>query len=76
MLPLDTVAPSFELPNPITGNNLKLQNCKGEKGTVIMFICNHCPFVKHVNEELVNLTNELMEKNQQSFLMLVVLLLD
>ena len=28
-----------------------------------MFICNHCPFVKHVNEELVNLTNELMEKN-------------
>jgi thiol-disulfide isomerase/thioredoxin len=62
MLPLDTVAPSFELPNPITNNNLKLQNCKGEKGTVIMFICNHCPFVKYVNSELVAIANKYLQK--------------
>ena len=32
----------------------------GKKGSLVMFICNHCPFVKHVNEEIVNLSNEIM----------------
>ena len=32
----------------------------GKKGSLVMFICNHCPFVKHVNEERVNLINEIM----------------
>ena len=35
-----------------------LEDIKGTKGTVVMFICNHCPFVKHVNDELVRTAND------------------
>ncbi|GAA4274441.1 thioredoxin family protein [Aquimarina gracilis] len=58
MLPLGTTAPSFSLIDTITKNNVSLENVKGEKGTVIMFICNHCPFVIHVNEEIVRVAND------------------
>ena len=58
MLPLGTQAPFFDLPDVISGENKTLHQLKGEKGTVIMFICNHCPFVKHVNEEIVRLAND------------------
>ena len=49
MLPLGTTAPKFNLMDTVTDKRVDLQSLKGEKGTVIMFICNHCPFVKHVN---------------------------
>lgn len=62
MLPLGTKAPHFELPDTISNQELSLNNLKGENGTVIMFICNHCPFVIHVNEELVNIANEYNSK--------------
>ena len=52
MLPLGTRAPQFELPDTVSGKKISLEDIRGEKGTVIMFICNHCPFVKHVNSEL------------------------
>jgi thiol-disulfide isomerase/thioredoxin len=56
MLPLGTKAPFFELPNPAKDNALQsLDELKGEKGTLVMFICNHCPFVIHVIEKLVEL---------------------
>ena len=58
MLPLGTIAPKFKLMDAITGHLLTLDDIKGEKGTVIMFICNHCPFVKHVNDEIVRIANE------------------
>ena len=61
MLPLGTTMPNFEL----LGIDQKTYTNKifnEKKGSLIMFICNHCPFVKHVNEELVNLTNEIYEK--------------
>jgi len=58
MMPLGTVAPDFTLVDSVTKDTVSLQNIKGEKGTVIMFICNHCPFVKHVNEEIVRLCND------------------
>ena len=58
MLPLDTPAPSFELYDTVSGSLLALDELKGEKGTVIFFICNHCPFVIHVNAELVRIANE------------------
>lgn len=58
MLPLGTTAPDFVLTNAITNKTCSLQDLKGDKGTVIMFICNHCPFVKHVNEELVRIAND------------------
>jgi peroxiredoxin len=58
MLPLGTKAPNFVLMDTITNKPVSLQNVRGEKGTVVMFICNHCPFVKHVNEEIVRLCND------------------
>jgi len=58
MLPLGTIAPDFILVNAVTNKPVSLKNIRGQKGTVVMFICNHCPFVKHVNEELVRLCND------------------
>ncbi|QED37726.1 thioredoxin family protein [Antarcticibacterium arcticum] len=58
MLPLGTEAPDFSLMNAITDKRCSLQELKGDRDTVIMFICNHCPFVKHVNEELVRIAND------------------
>lgn len=58
MLPLGTTAPDFSLPDTVSGKTLSLNVLKSEKGTVVMFICNHCPYVKHVNEELVKLAND------------------
>ena len=57
MLPLGTIAPDFRLPN-IDGRMLSLSEIATGKGLVVMFICNHCPFVKHVAPELVRLTKD------------------
>jgi len=57
MLALGTIAPEFSLFDTVTEKTINLQTLKGDEGTVIMFICNHCPFVIHVNEELVRLAN-------------------
>ena len=62
MLPLGTVAPHFELIDTISDSLLKLEELKGRHGTVIMFICNHCPFVIHVNEQLVKMANDYNDK--------------
>ena len=58
MMPLGTEAPDFSLTNAVTNKPVSLIDVRGEKGTVVMFICNHCPFVKHINEELVRLAND------------------
>ena len=63
MLPLGTVAPAFSLPDAVSGKTLTLDELKGEKATVIMFICNHCPFVKHVNSALTKLANDYLNKS-------------
>lgn len=55
MIPLGTTAPDFTLPDTVSGSSLSLMQLKGEKATVVMFICNHCPYVKHINPELVKL---------------------
>ena len=57
MVALGTEAPDFILPDTVSGKGISLENIKGEIATIIMFICNHCPFVKHVNSELVRLAN-------------------
>lgn len=62
MLPLGTKAPNFELIDTITNTLINLESIIGEEGTVIMFICNHCPFVIHVNSELVSIANEFNTK--------------
>lgn len=58
MLPLGTKAPNFELPDSISGRKLKLSDVYGEKATVVMFICNHCPYVNHLNKEIVKLAKD------------------
>ncbi|WP_422081249.1 thioredoxin family protein [Ulvibacterium sp.] len=62
MLPLGTLAPAFNLTDTVTDKDVGLQDSKGTKGTVIMFICNHCPFVKHVNPEISKLGEEYQKK--------------
>ncbi len=62
MIPLGTLATDFELHDTVSGETLSLQALRGEKGTVIMFICNHCPFVKHVNEGIVTLAGDYQEQ--------------
>jgi thiol-disulfide isomerase/thioredoxin len=55
MMPLGTVAPDFELPDTISGRMLTLSMLKGERGTLIMFICNHCPYVLHIKSQLIDI---------------------
>lgn len=62
MLPLGTKAPNFNLPDTVSNEILSLDNLKGNQGTVIMFICNHCPFVIHVNEAIVKIANTYSSK--------------
>lgn len=62
MLPLGTKAPDFNLIDTISDTHKSLSELKGEKGTVIMFICNHCPFVIHVNEAIVKIANAYKQK--------------
>ena len=57
-----TKAPEFLLPNVVSGENNSFNQLKGNKGTVVMFICNHCPFVLHVNDELVKIANDYQPK--------------
>ena len=62
MVALGTKAPDFLLPDTVSGKQISLKDIKGETATMIIFICNHCPFVKHVNEELVKLGNDYKNK--------------
>lgn len=52
---LGAKAPAFALPDTVSGATLALDQIKGAQATVIMFICNHCPYVQHVNAELVRI---------------------
>ncbi len=62
MMPLGTTAPSFTLPDTVSGKMLSLSELKGAHATLVMFICNHCPYVLHVNEELVKIAKEYQPK--------------
>tara|TARA_Y100001935_G_C17122106_1_gene416265 strand:- start:75 stop:626 length:552 start_codon:yes stop_codon:yes gene_type:complete len=55
---LDMIAPSFNLLN-IDNNYISLENARGENGTVIVFICNHCPYVKAIANRLKKEADEL-----------------
>lgn len=63
MLALGTRAPDFKLLDTLTDKSYSLQAAKGPKATVIMFICNHCPYVKHVMHELVRLAKDYQVKD-------------
>lgn len=62
MLPLGTAAPDFSLPDTVSGKVLSLKDVQTDKGLVVMFLCNHCPYVVHVNDEIVRLSKEYMAK--------------
>lgn len=59
---IGTTAPEFNLLNTVSDKREGLSQLKGAKGTAIFFICNHCPFVVHINERLVQLANDYQSK--------------
>ncbi len=61
MLPLGSVAPAFSLPDT-QGNVVSLSDFAGAPAYLVMFICNHCPYVKHVADELARLGREYQDK--------------
>ncbi|MGF1478110.1 MAG: thioredoxin family protein [Cyanophyceae cyanobacterium] len=55
MLPLATKAPRFELPDVVSNQTVSLKDFADQQGLLVMFICQHCPFVKHIKPELAQL---------------------
>lgn len=58
MIPLGTPAPDFTLPEPATGKDVRLSDIPAGKATVVMFLCNHCPYVLYINPEIVRIVEE------------------
>src|ERR1700736_2757822 len=63
MLPLGTKAPAFNLNDVISEKNITLDSFKDKNALLVMFICRHCPYVKHVQHELVKLGVDYNHKN-------------
>lgn len=63
MLELGTPAPDFALPDVVSGDTISLNTFAGKSALVVMFICQHCPFVKHVQDELARLGHDYVPKN-------------
>lgn len=62
MFPLGAKAPGFRLSNVVNDEMVSLEESKSEIASVLMFICNHCPYVKHINHEIAQLTDEYLKK--------------
>jgi peroxiredoxin len=62
MLALDTQAPEFRLPDVVSGQTISLATFADKKALLVMFICRHCPFVKHVQQELARLGQDYVNK--------------
>lgn len=62
MLPLGTIAPSFTLVDSVSNKKMSLHELKSSTATVVMFICNHCPYVKHIQHELAKFAKEYQAK--------------
>ena len=62
MIPLGSEAPDFRLPDVVSGSELSLGDLKSDVATVLMFICNHCPYVKHLQDGLVEVADEYIPK--------------
>ncbi|MDO3693691.1 thioredoxin family protein [Wenyingzhuangia sp. chi5] len=58
MMKVGTFAPDFMLPDTVSGVQIPLEAIQGEIGTLVLFICNHCPYVIHINKLLVKLANQ------------------
>ncbi|MDR9401955.1 MAG: thioredoxin family protein [Halothece sp. Uz-M2-17] len=62
MLDLGTKAPDFSLPDTVSGKTISPATFGHKKGLLIMFICQHCPFVKHIQSELARIGKDYMEQ--------------
>ena len=62
MLPLGTTAPSFILPDVTTGKMYSLDAFHGKDALLVMFICRHCPYVKHVEQEIAKIGKDYQDK--------------
>lgn len=62
MLPIGTIAPDFSLVDTISDKTLSVNELFSAKATIVMFICNHCPYVIHVKDELVRLSHDYQPK--------------
>jgi peroxiredoxin len=63
MLPLGTQAPDFHLPEVVSGETISLATFADKKALLVMFICQHCPFVKHIQTELACLGKDFAESD-------------
>ncbi len=63
MLPLGTPAPDFSLPEPMTGKTISLGDFQDAPALLVMVICNHCPFVKHIRQGLVQFARDYPAKD-------------
>ena len=62
MLQLGTKAPDFSLSDVVTGKTVSLADFKDKKALLVMFICSHCPYVKHIEDELAKIGKDYAEK--------------
>ncbi|NET38514.1 MAG: redoxin domain-containing protein, partial [Cyanothece sp. SIO1E1] len=62
MLALGTSAPDFQLPDVISGQTISLATFADQKALMMMFICQHCPFVQHIQIELAKLGKDYQDK--------------
>ena len=63
MLALGTKAPDFELPDVVTGTTVSIRDFDGKRALLVMFICRHCPYVKHVRAELARLGRDFADSD-------------
>ena len=62
MLPLGTPAPDFSLPEPMIGKTVSLDDFQDAPALLVMVICNHCPFVKHIRQGLIQFARDYQAK--------------
>ena len=62
MMPLGAAAPDFELVDVVSGKRVALRDFEGKRGLVVMFLSRHCPFVKHVQEQVAELCNSYLDE--------------
>lgn len=62
MLPLGSIAPVFALPDTISGQLFSLHDLQGVRGTLVLFICNHCPYVLHIKQQLIAIARHYAEQ--------------
>lgn len=63
MLALGTAAPAFSLPDVVSGETVSLDDFASKKALLVMFICRHCPYVKHVQQEIARIGRDYAAKD-------------